>query len=172
MSHSHDEHERLKLATANAYDQVNLPIPATFPAHGITARTAEMVVDSETWTDANPELNLSSFVTTFCEPELRAIYTKHAHKNFADPDMYPHTKGTEDKIVRWLHELWHGPKNVEPFDAATIGSSEACMVAGLAHKRNWRAARKKADKDASRPNLVTGGNVQVWPAIATTQVVF
>ena len=37
------------------------------------------------------------------------------------------------------------------------------MLAGLAHKWNWREARRKAGKDASRPNMVTGGNVQiVW----------
>ncbi|SAL88337.1 Glutamate decarboxylase beta [Caballeronia terrestris] len=35
------------------------------------------------------------------------------------------------------------------------------MLAGLAHKWNWRQAREKAGKDATRPNMVTGGNVQV-----------
>ena len=77
--------------------------------------------------------------------------------------MYPHTKLTESKVVRWLHDLWHGPRNAEPYGEATIGSSEACMMAGLAHKWNWRKKREAAGKDASRPNLVTGGNVQiVW----------
>lgn len=37
------------------------------------------------------------------------------------------------------------------------------MLAGLAHKWNWRQAREKAGKDGSKPNMVTGGNVQiVW----------
>jgi glutamate decarboxylase len=37
------------------------------------------------------------------------------------------------------------------------------MLAGLAHKWNWREARKKAGQDGTRPNMVTGGNVQiVW----------
>jgi glutamate decarboxylase len=84
-------------------------------------------------------------------------------RNFADPDMYPHTKETEFKCVQWLHDLWNGPRQAKPYGAATIGSSEACMLAGLAHKWNWRQARQKAGKDASRPNMVTGGNVQiVW----------
>jgi glutamate decarboxylase len=52
---------------------------------------------------------------------------------------------------------------VEPYGTATVGSSEACMLGGLAHKWNWRQAREKAGKDASKPNIVTGGNVQiVW----------
>jgi glutamate decarboxylase len=43
--------------------------------------------------------------------------------------------------------------------SATIGSFEACMFGGLAHKWNWR----EAGKDSSRPNMVTDGNVQiVW----------
>ena len=37
------------------------------------------------------------------------------------------------------------------------------MLAGLAHKWNWREARKNERKDSTRPNMVTGGNVQiVW----------
>jgi glutamate/tyrosine decarboxylase-like PLP-dependent enzyme len=67
-----------------------------------------------------------------------------------------------------LHDLWNGPKQAEPYGAATIGSSEACMLAGLTHKWNWRQAQQKAGKDVSRPNMVTGGNVQiVWKGSAT-----
>ena len=37
------------------------------------------------------------------------------------------------------------------------------MLAGLAHKWNWRKKREAEGKDTSRPNMVTGGNVQiVW----------
>lgn len=134
-----------------------------FPEQGMSPRAAEAIVNSECWTDANPMLNLSSFVTTFIEPEACDLMTRHASSNFADPDMYPHTKAAEVHCVRWLHDLWNGPRDTEPYGAATIGSSEACMLAGLAHKWNWREARRKAGKDASSPNMVTGGNVQiVW----------
>lgn len=143
------------------YDQFNFPIPEHFPEEGMAARAAQAIVESECWTDANPMLNLSSFVTTFTEPEAREIYAAGAFRNFADPDMYPHTKDTEFACVRWLHNLWNGPKSAEPYGSSTVGSSEACMLGGLAHKWNWREARKKAGKDASRPNMVTGGNVQV-----------
>jgi glutamate decarboxylase len=145
------------------YDEFNLSIPERFPEKIMTARAARAIVTSECWTDANPMLNLSSFVTTFCEPEAREIFAEGSFRNFADPDMYPHTKDTEFTCVRWLHDLWNGPKDAEPYGSATIGSSEACMLGGLAHKWNWIEARKKAGKDFSRPNMVTGGNVQiVW----------
>lgn len=145
------------------YDQFNFEIPEQFPSEGISARAAKAIVISETWTDANPMLNLSSFVTTFCEPEAKDIHDGSMFRNFADPDMYPRTKETEFRCIRWLHNLWNGPSQAEPYGAATIGSSEACMLAGLAHKWNWRQSRQKAGKDSIRPNMVTGGNVQiVW----------
>jgi glutamate decarboxylase len=145
------------------YDQYNIEKSVGFPERGMSARAASAIVDSECWTDANPMLNLSSFVTTFAEPELEKILNAGSFRNFADPDMYPQTKYTEFQCVKWLHDLWHGPKDAEPYGSATIGSSEACMLGGLAHKWNWREAREKAGKDASKPNMVTGGNVQiVW----------
>jgi glutamate decarboxylase len=82
-------------------------------------------------------------------------------KNYIDHDMYAQVFAMEAKMVKWLHGLWNGPKNVEIYGTATVGSSEACMLGGLAHKWNWRQARQKAGKDASKPNMVTGGNVQV-----------
>ena len=87
----------------------------------------------------------------------------HAHVNYVDNDMYPKSYELEKQMVKMLHSLFNGPKDAEPYGAATIGSSEACMLAGLAHKWNWREAREKASKDSSKPNMVTGGNVQiVW----------
>jgi glutamate decarboxylase len=151
------------MTTQTPYEEFNLELPEQFPEKMITPRAARAIVKSECWTDANPMLNLSSFVTTFAEPELLEIFKDGSFRNFADPDMYPHTKDTEFKCVQWLHDLWNGPKDAEPYGAATIGSSEACMLGGLAHKWNWREAREKAGKDASQPNMVTGGNVQiVW----------
>jgi glutamate decarboxylase len=141
-----------------------MPVPQDhFPDHIMSARAARAITSSEAWTDANPMLNLSSFVTTFVEPECLQVMEENYTKNYIDHDMYPQLFAMEHRIVRWLHNLWNGPKDKEPYGTATVGSSEACMLAGLAHKWNWRQARQKAGKDASRPNMVTGGNVQiVW----------
>src|SRR6266481_9051773 len=96
------------------YDQFNFEIPQKFPEQGMSAVAANAIVNSETWTDANPMLNLSSFVTTYCEPEAKNLYDLHMFRNFADPDMYPHTTETEFQCVQWLHDLWNGPKDSEP----------------------------------------------------------
>ncbi|WKD48280.1 glutamate decarboxylase [Microbulbifer spongiae] len=146
------------------FDEYNEDIPENhFPRDSISAYAAESIVTSETWSDAKPAMNLSSFVTTFTEPESFAVAKDHYLKNYIDHDMYPQLFAMETRMVRWLHQLWNGPEGVEPYGAATIGSSEACMLAGLAHKWNWRKGRQKMGKDGSRPNLVTGANVQiVW----------
>ncbi|KAA1000957.1 glutamate decarboxylase [Paraburkholderia panacisoli] len=146
------------------YDEFNYPIPENeFPKDGMSARAAAAVVISAEWTDANPMLNMSSFVTTWAEPEAAETAKRNIFKNYIDHDMYPQVFAMETRMVRWLHQLWNGPKGVEPYGTATVGSSEACMLAGLAHKWNWRKRREAEGKDATRPNMVTGGNVQiVW----------
>ncbi|AQU84351.1 MAG: glutamate decarboxylase [Halomonas sp.] len=146
------------------FDEFNEDIPEdSFPRKSISAFAAESIVNSEAWTDAQPTMNLSSFVTTFTEPEALEVLKRNFLKNHIDHDMYPQLFAMENRMVRWLHELWNGPKEAEPYGTATVGSSEACMLAGLAHKWNWRQGREAAGKDGSRPNLVTGGNVQiVW----------
>jgi glutamate decarboxylase len=140
------------------YDQFNFEIPQKFPEQGVSAAAANAIVNSETWTDANPMLNLSSFVTTYCEPEAKDLYDRHMFRNFADPDMYPHTADTESQCVRWLHDLWNGPKDSEPYGSATIGSSEACMLGGLAHK--WIGGRR-----GRRREKIPAG--QIWSLAAT-----
>ncbi len=146
------------------YDEFNMLVPREiFPTTGMTARAAQAIVQSFSWTDANPMLNLSSFVTTYAEPEAVELARAHMYKNYIDHDMYPQVFKMEGQMVIWLHDLWNGLKGVEPYGTATIGSSEACMLGGLAHKWNWREARRKAGKSADKPNMVTGGNVQiVW----------
>ena len=154
-------HRHIREYYVDDYNE-NVPEDA-FPKTGMVSAAARDLVNSEAWTDANPALNLSSFVTTFVDSEIMDVIHHNILKNYIDHDMYPQLFAMEGRMVRWLHQLWNGPKHVEPYGTATVGSSEACMLAGLAHKWNWRQAREKAGKDASRPNMVTGGNVQiVW----------
>ena len=125
------------------YEQFNIELPEKFPENTMDAKAAKALVTSECWTDANPMLNLSSFVTTFAEPEAREVFASGSFRNFADPDMYPHTKDTEFKCVKWLHDLWNGPKDAEPYGAATIGSSEACMLGWRINGTGRRLGKKR-----------------------------
>ena len=73
-----------KVGKLTGYDEFNLPVPKEFPKEGMTSRAAHAIVQSECWTDANPMLNLSSFVTTFASPKRRDLRVR-SFRNFADP---------------------------------------------------------------------------------------
>jgi glutamate/tyrosine decarboxylase-like PLP-dependent enzyme len=66
-----------------------------------------------------------------------------------------------------LSGLWHAPDPLTAPGCSTTGSSEACMLGGLALKRRWQHARRGAGLPADRPNIVMGVNVQVcWDKFA------
>jgi glutamate decarboxylase len=58
--------------------------------------------------------------------------------------------------------LWNAPPGSNPIGASTVGSSEACMLAGMAAKWRWKARRKALGKPADKPNLVCGPVQVCW----------
>jgi glutamate decarboxylase len=81
-------------------------------------------------------------------------------KNMIDKDEYPQTAAIEQRCVSILANLWHAPGD-DAIGTSTIGSSEACMLGGMAMKWRWRARQKAAGRSSDRPNLVMGANTQV-----------
>jgi glutamate decarboxylase len=63
--------------------------------------------------------------------------------------------------VAMLSHLWHALTPEKAIGCSTTGSSEACMLGGLALNRRWQNQRKHAGKPADRPNIVMGINVQI-----------
>src|SRR5690349_7101668 len=131
------------------------------PAHGVLPRTALQVVRDELILDGNARLNLATFVTTWMEPEAEQLMAECAAKNMIDKDEYPQTAELERRCVNILSSLWHAPAGGQAAGCSTTGSSEACMLGGMALLWRWRARRTAAGLDAARPNLVMGSNVQV-----------
>src|SRR5256714_5097832 len=78
-----------------------------------------------------------------------------------DKDEYPQTAELEQRCVNILSHLWNAPAGSQATGCSTTGSSEACMLGGMALLWRWRARRQAAGQDAARPNLVMGSNVQV-----------
>jgi glutamate decarboxylase len=130
------------------------------PEHGVLPRTALQIVRDELILDGNARLNLATFVTTWMEPEAEELMAETAQKNMIDKDEYPQTAELEKRCVNILGHLWHAPHG-ESVGCSTTGSSEACMLGGMALLWRWRARRRAAGKDTARPNLVLGTNVQV-----------
>src|SRR5262245_35683558 len=80
-----------------------------------------------------------------------------------DKDEYPQTAELERRCVNILAHLWHAPSagdSEAAIGCSTTGSSEACMLGGLALLWRWRA-RAGATSSGAKPNLVMGANVQV-----------
>ena len=131
------------------------------PQRSMLPATALQVVRDELILDGNARLNLATFVTTWMEPEAEQLMTECAPKNMIDKDEYPQTAELERRCVNILSNLWNAPAGNQATGCSTTGSSEACMLGGMALLWRWRAQRKAAALDAAKPNLVMGSNVQV-----------
>jgi glutamate decarboxylase len=132
-----------------------LPDAATAP------EVAARLVRDELILDGSARLNLATFVTTWMEPEAAALMADTFDKNMIDKDEYPQTAELEMRCVNMLADLWHAPSGGRATGTSTTGSSEACMLAGMALLWRWRARARAAGRPVDRPNLVMGINVQV-----------
>jgi glutamate decarboxylase len=119
---------------------------------------AYQLIHDELLLDGSARLNLATFVTTWMEPQARQLMADSVDKNMIDKDEYPQTAELEHRCVAILADLWHAPTPAQATGCSTTGSSEACMLAGLALKRRWAA---RVDDRLRRPNLVMGANVQI-----------
>jgi glutamate decarboxylase len=138
------------------------PVPRNrIPQHGLLPDTALQVVRDELILDGNARLNLATFVTTWMEPQARQLMAECLDKNMIDKDEYPQTAELERRCVNILAELWHAPAAGTATGCSTTGSSEACMLGGMALLWRWRARRAAAGLATGTPNLVMGSNVQV-----------
>jgi glutamate decarboxylase len=162
-------------------DQEVLPLIPTYARRGLTTsisryqipqepmdpRDAYQLIHDELSLDGNPELNLATFVTTWMDEQADRLMSETANKNAIDWDEYPQTVELQDRCVNMLARLYHAAEHHQSVGTATVGSSEAIHLAGLAMKWRWRKARDAAGKPHDRPNLVMGSNVQVcWEKFA------
>jgi glutamate decarboxylase len=137
------------------------------PVEGMAAEAAYQMVHDELNLDGNPALNLASFVTSWMEPQADRLASETLAKNLIDQDEYPQTEAVHRRVVSMIGRLFHAPVHQQPTGTATIGSSEAIMLAMLAHKRSWQRRREAAGLSAERPNMVMGADVHTcWEKFA------
>lgn len=133
----------------------------TFPIHEHSARATLRGIEDELMMDGNAKQNLATFCQTWVEPEVHALMDACITKNSVDKDEYPQTAEIEQRCINMLAHLWNTP-NKETIGTATIGSSEAAMLGGMALLRNWKERQKAAGKPFDKPNLVTGAVQICW----------
>ncbi|EHL31595.1 glutamate decarboxylase [Legionella drancourtii] len=151
---------------ASRYDLEDFTL-SKFNEDGMPSYVAKQLIQDELRADGIPILNLASFVTTWMEPEADELIMQCINKNFIDHDEYPQIEKIHGRCVHLLADLLHIPKSDNYVGTATVGSSEAIMLASLAHKFSWRTKRKATGLDSSRPNIIMGADVQIcWDKFA------
>ncbi|XP_074294290.1 glutamate decarboxylase 4-like [Silene latifolia] len=167
-----EETESHVISSVFASRYVHDPLPRyKMPKKSLPKDVAYQVIHDELMLDGNPRLNLASFVTTWMEPECDKLMAEAINKNYVDMDEYPVTTEIQNRCVNMIGRLFHAPsvkgKHGVSVGVATVGSSEAIMLAGLAFKKKWQNRRKAEGKPFDKPNIVTGANVQVcWEKFA------
>jgi glutamate decarboxylase len=150
------------LAPAYGSRYLSDPVPKyRLPEGDMPARLAYQLIHDELALDGNPALNLATFVTTWMEPEAEALMAETINVNSIDQDEYPQTTEIQNRCVSILADLFHADDSEHAMGTATVGSSEAIHLAGLAMKWRWRSARQAAGQSTERPNLVMSETVQV-----------
>lgn len=136
------------------------------PQNSTQPEVVAQFIKDELLLDGNAKQNLATFCTTWMEDEVHDIMDLCVDKNMIDKDEYPQTAEMEARCVHILADLWNSPQAHTTLGCSTTGSSEACMLGGLAMKWRWRQKREAAGLDASKPNLVVGPVQICWHKFA------
>ena len=139
------------------------PAPSEFiPQHSTPAETAYQIVKDETFPQTQPRLNLATFVTTYMDDYGTRLMNESVGINFIDETEYPRVAVMCGRCINMIANLWNSPeKNEWKTGAVGIGSSEACMLGGVAAWLRWRERRKAEGKPYDSPNLVMSSAYQV-----------
>lgn len=130
----------------------------------VDPRVASEMIREYLSTEGNAHQNLCTFVQTYMEPEATELMAETLEKNAIDKDEYPMTADIENRCVAMLESLWHADQAEEPMGTSTVGSSEACMLGGLAMYFRWKKLAQAAGINIyseHRPNLVISAGYQV-----------
>ncbi len=161
----HEVHEASESLFASADLAQALP-KYEFPAHRTIPEFAFQAVKDELLLDGNSRQNLATFCQTWEEPQIHQLMDLSINKNLMDKDEYPQSAEVERRCVHMLADLWNAPDSANTVGASAIGSSEACMLAGLAAKWRWRKKRAAAGLPTDKPNMVCGPVQVVWHKFA------
>ena len=139
------------------------PAPTQTMPEGMTSpEIAYNMVKDETYAQTEPRLNLATFVTTYMDEYATRLMNEAIAVNYIDQTEYPRVAVMASRCINIIANLWHTPEAAESkCGAVGIGSSEACMLGGVAAWLRWRKRRLSQGKDVSKPNLVMSSGMQV-----------
>lgn len=129
----------------------------------IAPQVAYRLIKDDLLDEGNARQNLCTFCQTYMDDEAVKLMSETLEKNAIDKSEYPQTTDLENRCVNILADLWHAPKDESFMGTSTVGSSEACMLGGMAMKFRWRNRAKDLGMDVTsrKPNLVISSGYQV-----------
>ena len=133
-----------------------------------TPEIAYQMVKDETFAQTQPRLNLATFVTTYMDEYATKLMNEAININYIDETEYPRVAVINGKCINIVANLWNSPEQSKwKTGAVAIGSSEACMLGGIAAWIRWRERRQKEGKPFDKPNFVISTGYQiVWEKFA------
>ena len=139
------------------------PAPAErIPQHRTRAEIAYQMVRDETFPQTQPRLNLATFVTTYMDDYGTRLMNEAVGINYIDETEYPRVAVMCGRCINMVANMWNTPEKGDwKTGAVGIGSSEACMLGGVAAWLRWRERRKAQGKPYDKPNLVMSTAYQV-----------
>lgn len=152
-----------------ATDAMLQPSPVDrIPDGPTTPEVAYRMVKDETLAQTNPRLNLGTFVTTYMDEYATRLMNEAIGINYIDETEYPRIAVMNGKCINIMANLWNSPEQSKwKTGALAIGSSEACMLGGIAAWIRWRDRRKAEGKPYDKPNFVISTGYQiVWQKFA------
>lgn len=155
--------EKIPQTPIFAQKRVLDPAPADFiPQTPTDPEVAYQIVKEETFAQTNPMLNLATFVTTYMDDYATRLMNEAININYIDETEYPRVAVINGKCINILANLWNTPEQRKwKTGAVGIGSSEACMLGGIAAWLRWKKRRMQEGKPYDKPNFVISTGMQV-----------
>ncbi len=146
-----------------ASEQMMQPAPTQhIPSSMTDPEIAYQMVKNETYMQTQARLNLATFVTTYMDEQATRLMNEAIDINYIDETEYPRVAVMCGRCVNIIANLWNTPEKEEwKSGAVGIGSSEACMLGGVAAWLRWRKLRAAQGKPFNNPNLVMSAAFQV-----------
>ena len=151
------------LTTVFGSKEVLEPAPTdVIPQGMMRPEIAYQIVKDETYPQTQPRLNLATFVTTYMDEYATRLMNEAISVNYIDETEYPRIAVMNGRCINMIANLWNTPEKAQwKAGALGIGSSEACMLGGVAAWLRWRKRRQAAGKPFDKPNLVMSAGFQV-----------
>lgn len=153
----HDESETDRYLTPIFGSEVSdAAMPSRELADGpVEPRIAYEMIREYLSIEGNATQNAATFCQTYMEPTATKLMAENLQKNAIDKDEYPMTADLENRCVAMIGNLWHADPREEPMGTSTVGSSEACMLGGLAMLFRWKKLAQAAGSTFTRGSVRT-----------------